>query len=97
VAYRTSGNSGVMTQGDKTAALNCQTDPTEQIIQNQFGVRRLMPIECERLQGFPDDWTRYGFDDEEMADSVRYRMCGNAVAVPCIEWIGRRLMEATAQ
>jgi DNA (cytosine-5)-methyltransferase 1 len=96
IAYRTSGNSGVMTQGDKTAALNCQSDPTEQIIQNQFGVRRLMPIECERLQGFPDDWTRYGADGEEMADSVRYRMCGNAVAVPCVEWIGRRLMEATS-
>lgn len=64
------------------------------IVQNQYGVRRLMPIECERLQGFPDDWTRYGADDEELTDSARYRMCGNAVAVPCIEWIGRRLMEA---
>lgn len=60
---------------------------------NSMGVRRLMPIECERLQGFPDDWTRYGADGEEMSDSVRYRMMGNAVAVPCVEWIGRRLME----
>jgi DNA (cytosine-5)-methyltransferase 1 len=66
----------------------------QQIVSNRFGVRRLMPIECERLQGFPDDWTRFGADGEEMADSARYRMCGNAVAVPCIEWIGRRLMEA---
>lgn len=63
---------------------------------NQTGVRRLMPIECERLMGFPDDWTRWGDDGAEMADSVRYRMCGNGVAVPCVEWIGRRLMEATA-
>jgi hypothetical protein len=51
-------------------------------------VRRLTPRECERLQGFPDDWTA-GF-----ADSVRYRMCGNAVAVPCSEWIARRLVKS---
>ena len=50
------------------------------------GVRRLMPVECERLQGFPDGWT------EGFPDSVRYRMIGNAVAVPVAEWIGRRLL-----
>ena len=50
------------------------------------GVRRLTPRECERLQGFPDDWTA-GF-----ADSVRYRMLGNAVAVPCARWIGARII-----
>jgi DNA (cytosine-5)-methyltransferase 1 len=49
------------------------------------GVRRLTPRECERLQGFPDDWTA-GF-----SDSVRYRMLGNAVAVPVAQWIARRL------
>lgn len=64
------------------------------IVKNAMGVRRLMPIECERLQGFPDDWTRYGANGEEMSDSTRYRMCGNAVAVPCVDWIARRLMEA---
>jgi DNA (cytosine-5)-methyltransferase 1 len=52
------------------------------------GVRRLTPRECERLQGFPDDWTA-GF-----SDSVRYRMLGNAVAVPVAEWIGRRIAAA---
>ena len=49
------------------------------------GVRRLTPLECERLQGFPDNWT------VGHADSNRYKMLGNAVAVPVIEWIGRRL------
>lgn len=48
-------------------------------------VRRLTPRECERLQGFPDDWTA-GF-----SDSVRYRMLGNAVAVPVARWIGFRV------
>jgi DNA (cytosine-5)-methyltransferase 1 len=52
-----------------------------------MAVRRLTPRECERLQGFPDDWTAL----EGAADSHRYRVLGNAVAVPVIEWIGRRL------
>lgn len=48
-------------------------------------VRRLTPLECERLQGFPDGWT------EGESDSARYRMLGNSVAVPVIEWIGKRM------
>jgi site-specific DNA-cytosine methylase len=44
-------------------------------------VRRLTPIECERLQGFPDDWTA------GQSDSQRYKQMGNAVAVPVVEWI----------
>ena len=51
-------------------------------------VRRLTPMECERLQGFPDNWT------EGQADSHRYKQMGNAVAVPVVEWIVKRLMEA---
>lgn len=50
--------------------------------------RRLTPLECERLQGFPDGWT------EGFSDSARYRMLGNAVCVPVVEWIARRLKEA---
>ena len=44
-------------------------------------VRRLTPTECERLQGFPDDWTA------GQSDSARYKQMGNAVAVPVVEWI----------
>ena len=44
-------------------------------------VRRLTPLECERLQGFPDNWT------EGQADSHRYKQMGNAVAVPVAEWV----------
>ncbi len=54
-------------------------------------VRRLTPREFERLQGFPDDWTRWRADGREVSDGVRYRLVGNAVAVPVITWIGRRL------
>lgn len=56
-----------------------------------FGVRRLMPVECERLQNFPDEWTRYGDDGGEISDSARYRMLGNAVTVSVAEWIVRRI------
>jgi len=52
-------------------------------------VRRLTPVECERLQGFPDQWT------EGQADSHRYKQLGNAVAVPVVEWIIRRFITAT--
>jgi DNA (cytosine-5)-methyltransferase 1 len=58
-----------------------------------FGVRRLTPRECERLQGFPDDWTLYDAAGKEISDSARYRMLGNAVAVPVAKWVGKRLVE----
>ena len=55
-------------------------------------VRRLRPrMECERLQGFPDDWTRWQDDGTEQSDSARYRQLGNAVAVPVVQWIAERL------
>ena len=57
-----------------------------------MAVRRLTPTECERLQGFPDGWTAAGGDGRLIADSARYRMLGNAVAVPVAEWIGRRMV-----
>jgi C-5 cytosine-specific DNA methylase len=50
-------------------------------------VRRLTPVECERLQGFPDNWT------DEQPDSARYKQMGNAVAVPVAEWILKNLVE----
>lgn len=54
-------------------------------------VRRLTPVECERLQGFPDNWTAIS-SGKPQSDSARYRQLGNAVAVPCIEWVARRLV-----
>lgn len=57
-------------------------------------VRRLMPVECERLQGFPDDWTRIpyrGKPADECPDTPRYKALGNSMAVPVMRWIGRRI------
>jgi len=52
-----------------------------------LGVRRLTPRECERLQGWPDDHTRYTADGTEVPDSARYRMAGNGVAAPVAKYV----------
>lgn len=62
-------------------------------VHNHRGVRRLTPTECERLQGFPDGWTSTGQDNKPISDAARYRMLGNAVAVPCAEWLGKRIVK----
>ena len=56
-------------------------------------VRRLMPVECERLQGFPEDWTLPDNPklDVDRSDSLRYTAVGNAVTVPVAEWLGARI------
>lgn len=60
-------------------------------------IRRLTPIECERLQGFPDNFTKYGFDERgnkiEISDTQRYKCLGNAVTTNVITWIGNKLLK----
>jgi DNA (cytosine-5)-methyltransferase 1 len=63
------------------------------------GVRRLTPVECERLQGFPDGWTITDdtpWQEHPKPDGPRYAQMGNAVTVPVAEWIGQRIMEREA-
>lgn len=55
-------------------------------------VRRLTPRECERLQGFPDDWTLVPFRGKPAADGPRYKAIGNSWAVPVVQWIGLRIL-----
>ena len=60
----------------------------------QAFVRRLLPVECERLMGFPDNWTRIpwrGKPEEECPDSHRYKACGNSMCVNVMRWIGMRI------
>ena len=64
------------------------------ISQNAMRVRRLTPVECERLQGFPDGWTQipYGKKPKEQCpEGHRYKALGNSMAVPVMKWIGRRI------
>lgn len=56
-----------------------------------YALRRLMPVECERLQGFPDGWTDVEFKGKPSSDTARYKALGNSMAVPCMMWIGERI------
>ena len=56
-------------------------------------VRRLTPRECERLQGFPDDWTLIPYRGKPASDGPRYKALGNSMAVPVMRWIGERILK----
>jgi DNA (cytosine-5)-methyltransferase 1 len=84
------------TAGDVTAPLTTGTDQNAQIIAQRWRVRRLTPRECERLQGFPDDFTRIpyrGKPADKCPDGPRYKALGNSMAVNVMEWIGERIAE----
>ena len=61
---------------------------------NSFAIRRLTVTECERLQGFSDNYTKISYNnkpDDKCPDSHRYKALGNSMAVPCIAWLGKRI------
>ena len=62
-------------------------------------VRKLTPLECERLMGWPDNYTQNGIDDTGtpiiIAKTSRYKICGNGIVAPITQWIGTRIMETT--
>lgn len=60
-------------------------------IAGRYGVRRLTPRECERLQGLPDDWTLVPYRGKPAKDGPRYKAIGNSMAVPNIRWIAERM------
>ena len=59
----------------------------------EYIIRRLTPVECERLQGFPDNWTKYGADGTEIADTARYRAIGNSICVYCAVRVYRGIID----
>jgi DNA (cytosine-5)-methyltransferase 1 len=64
-----------------------QSHHAQMFIAQPMAVRRLTPLECERLMGWPDDHTRYKADGVEQADTHRYKQCGNGVATPVAKWV----------
>jgi DNA (cytosine-5)-methyltransferase 1 len=87
--------------GDVAPTLNSfdnagETRATVLGVEEQKAVRRLTPLECERLQGWPDYWTLYDADGKEQTDGHRYKQCGNGVASPVAEWVGRQIFAADA-
>ena len=78
------------TDGEPMFTLN--TQDKHGVCLDGLKIRRLTPTECERLQGFPDGWTKYYADGKQVSDSQRYKMLGNAVSVPVIRAIAERLI-----
>ncbi len=80
-----------------TASYGKQVDSSDtssgppNLSQTEMAVRRLTPRECERLQGFPDDYTLVEYRGKSAADGPRYRALGNSMAVPVMHWIGKRI------
>ncbi|MDH0745245.1 DNA (cytosine-5-)-methyltransferase [Pseudomonas sp. GD03842] len=89
-----SGPDGAGVQADHAYTLEARAEV--QAFQSGSAVRRLTPIECERLQGFPDEYTLIpwrGKPAAECPDGPRYKAIGNSKAVPVVRWIGRRLLQ----
>ena len=70
------------------------TNQVNAVFLSSMAIRRLTPKECERLQGFPDDWTKIPYRNkpaDQCPDGPRYKACGNSMAVPVMRWIGQRI------
>ena len=69
-------------------------DSSPAIIEKDGEIRRLTPVECERAQMFPDNWTKYGINGQLISDTQRYRMCGNAVCISVMKAVFIALFNA---
>jgi len=87
---------GAMPETSDVASLRAASGGSSRSFVQTGFVRRLTPRECERLQGFPDDWTAITYRGKPAADGPRYKAIGNAMAVPVIGWILRRIVDADA-
>lgn len=86
------GHNGI-TEGGTATTLTAQEK--DRPLVGTSVVRRLTPLECERLQGMPDDWSKYGVNEKgevyELSDSARYTLQGNGIARPFWTWLLRRI------
>ena len=75
---------------DLAPTLTAHDSRSATFVSTRDGVRRLLPVECERLQGFPDGYTDIPWNRSTHApDSKRYKALGNSMAVPVMRWIGQ--------
>ena len=80
----------------KTISSRNDQDTASCVVDRKVAVRRLTPIECERLQGFPDGWTDIKTGGKPTPDGPRYKAIGNSMAVPVMRWIGERIHASKA-
>lgn len=95
-SLKVGGATPMVTQQRRSAthALGTSTERQSDVTTGKVVVRRLTPKECERLQGFPDDWTKIpyrGKTSDDCPDGPRYKAIGNSMAVPVMKWIGERI------
>jgi len=81
-------------QDGTVGTLRRETHGHEPSILQNMAVRRLTPVECERLQGFPDSYTNIKPNGKQTPDGPRYKALGNSMAVPVMKWIGERIDNA---
>ena len=89
-----SGQANAETMDECSPTLTRRSCKDSPVVTNGYCVRRLTPVECERLQGFPDNWTAIpwrGKPAEECPDTPRYKALGNSMAVPVVKWVGERI------
>ena len=88
--WQSGGDARGLDLKDTAQLQRCQTPA----LLHTMAIRRLTPKECERLQGFPDDWTKIPYRNkpaDQCPDGPRYKACGNSMAVPVMRWIGERI------
>jgi DNA (cytosine-5)-methyltransferase 1 len=96
-ASHANGGGQIAVASPLTASYGKQVDSSDtsngppNLLHSGMAVRRLTPRECERLQGFPDDYTLVEYRGKLAADGPRYRALGNSMAVPVMHWIGERI------
>ena len=77
-------------RGEQADSFNVSSE-SPNLLHTPMAVRRLTPRECERLQGFPDNWTLVPYRSKPAADTPRHRALGNSIATPVLRWIGERI------
>ena len=90
------GGSVMNIEHDMTGTLRRETHGHEPVVMQSMAVRRLTPKECERLQGFPDNYTDIKSKGKPTPDGPRYKALGNSMAVPVMAWIGQRIEQVEA-
>jgi DNA (cytosine-5)-methyltransferase 1 len=91
VPFRCRGYGDYADSETSRALLSSDDITTSDLITSDFSVRRLTPLECERVQGFPDGWTEFGHDGKRISDNQRYKALGNSVAIPCAQFLLSRM------
>jgi DNA (cytosine-5)-methyltransferase 1 len=86
------GSNANVTENVSPTLKSSQQSPSVAYTDEQMVIRRLTPLECERLMGWPDDHTRWKADGTEQSDTTRYKQCGNGVASPVAQWIGKQII-----